>query len=160
MNQKPYQFALPSTVVVIMMALVSIFFLACASPSFAASTKKKAPAVERISAVDFTESRIKQLQTTLKVTEEQQVQWNSLTQVMRENAKELDNISRDKSEASKNMNAVEAMKFHSQITESRLEQQKKLIPAFEAFYTGLSDDQKKITDTIFRTGRYGKQKLN
>jgi hypothetical protein len=57
------------------------------------------------------------------------------------------------------MNAVERMKFHSQITESRLAQQKKLIPPFEALYTGLSDEQKKITDTIFMTGKHGKHEF-
>jgi hypothetical protein len=77
---------------------------------------------------------------------------------MRENAKEMDALTKDRAENTKNMNAVEQMKFHSQITASRLAQQKKLIPAFEALYAGLSDEQKKITDTIFRTGKHEKHK--
>jgi hypothetical protein len=50
------------------------------------------------------------------------------------------------------------MKFHSQITEAHLDQLKKFIPPFEAFYASMSDEQKKTTDTIFRTGEYGKRK--
>ncbi|RQW78382.1 MAG: hypothetical protein EHM51_00075 [Geobacter sp.] len=160
MNRKPYRIALPSTAIVMMMACASMFFLTCANPSFAATGKKKPTTVERTSAVDHTEGRIKLLGGALKVTEDQQVLWNNLTQVMRENAKELDTMSKDKSEITKTMNALEAMKFHSQITEFRLEQQKKLIPTFEAFYTSMSDEQKKVADTIFRTGRHGKQKIN
>jgi hypothetical protein len=56
------------------------------------------------------------------------------------------------------MNAVEHMKFHSQTTEAHLSQLEKLIPPFEAFYDSMSDQQKKTTDTIFRTGKHGKQK--
>jgi hypothetical protein len=56
------------------------------------------------------------------------------------------------------MNAVEHMKLHSEITKAHLDQLEKLIPPFEAFYDSMSDEQKKITDTIFRTGKHGKQK--
>jgi hypothetical protein len=74
---------------------------------------------------------------------------------MRENAKEMDAL---KAGDTKTMNAVEHMKLHLQYTEARLNQMKKLIPPFEEFYNSMSDAQKKSTDTIFRTGRYGKNK--
>lgn len=160
MNRKSYQAILPSTAIVILMACASIFFLTSANPSFAASGKKKSPTVERTSAADHAEARIKLLRSTLKITDTQQVLWNNLTQVMRENAKELDTMSKDKAEMTKSMNALESMKLHSQITEFRLEQQKKLIPAFEALYTSMSDEQKNVTDNVFRTGKHGKQKIN
>jgi len=44
------------------------------------------------------------------------------------------------------------MIFHSQITEAQSNQLKKFIPPFEALYNSMSDEQKKITDTTFRTG--------
>ena len=65
---------------------------------------------------------------------------------------------KERAESTKTMNAVEHMKFHSQITEAHLDQLKKLIPPFEAFYASMSDEQKNITDTIFRTGKHGKHK--
>lgn len=157
MNQKTLKRAVPATFVATMMALFSVFIFAGADPAFAATAAKKKPAVERMSAVDHTEARIKQLQDSLKITPAQQELWTNLTLVMRENAKEHDSLSKDKSEITKTMNAVEAMKFHSQMTESRLAQQKKLIPTFEALYVSMTDDQKKVTDEIFRTGRHGKK---
>ena len=158
MKQKVYQIAFPATLVVVMVAFLSTIFFANATLSFAASGKKKSSAVARTSAVDHTDARIKELKDALKITESQEELWNNLTQVMRENAKEMDALTKDRAENIKTMNAVEYMKFHSQITEAQLDQQKKLIPPFEAFYASLSDEQKKSTDTIFRTGKHGKHK--
>jgi len=159
MNRKYYQVAFPASLVVVLVAFFSIIFLTNANPSFAATAKKKAPAVARTSAVDRTEDRIKQLQSALKITEEQEVLWNNMTLVMRDNAKEMDALTKDRAETAKTMNAVEQMKFHSQLTETQLNHQKKFIPAFEALYTSMSDDQKKITDTLFRTGKHGKYRF-
>jgi periplasmic protein CpxP/Spy len=150
--------AFPVTLVVVMVAFLSTIFFANASLSFAASDKKKSPPVARTSAVDHTEAQIKQLQGALNITEAQKELWNNLTQVMRENAKDMDAFTKDRAENTKPMNAVEHMKFHSQTTQAHLDQLKKLIPPFEAFYASMSDEQKNITDTIFRTGKFEKRK--
>ncbi|KAB0663808.1 Spy/CpxP family protein refolding chaperone [Oryzomonas japonica] len=159
MNRKIYQAAFPAALIVAMAAFLSAIFFADATPSFAASGKKKPAVTARTSAVDYTEAKIKELQGALKITGAQEGLWNNLTLVMRENAKDMDAITKDYGEKTKTMNAVERMKFHSQITEAHLNQQKKLIPPFEALYASLSDDQKKTTDTIFRTGKHGKQRI-
>ena len=159
MNQKAYHVVFPVTLVVVMVAFLSLFFFASADSSFAASTKKKSTTVAKMTAVEHTEARIKELKSELKITEAQEVLWNNFAQAMRENAKDMDALTKDKAESSKTMNAVEHMKFHSQITEARLNQQKRLIPPFEALYAGLSDEQKKVTDTIFLTGKHGKHEF-
>jgi LTXXQ motif family protein len=158
MEQKAHHVAFPVMLTVVMAAFLSVIFFANADPSFAASGKKKSSAVTKTSAVEHTEAQIKELQSALDITAAQEGLWTKLTQVMRENAKEMDALNKDKAENIKAMNAVEYMKFHSQITEAHLNQTKKLIPPFEALYTSLSDEQKKSTDTIFRTGKHGKQK--
>jgi hypothetical protein len=159
MNQKAYRAVVPASLVVVMVAFLSVIFLAAADPSYAATGKKKPPVAARISAVDYTESQIKQLQSALNFTETQEVLWNGVTQVMRENAKVMDALTKDKAENFETMNAVERMKHHSQTTEAHLEQMKKLIPPFEALYSSMSDEQKKITDTTFRTGKHMKKKM-
>jgi biopolymer transport protein ExbB/TolQ len=162
MKQKTYQVAFPATLVVVMVAFLSIIFLANANSSFAATGKKKSPAAAVTSAVDHTEARIKQLKSALTITEDQEELWTSFTQVMRENAKDMDALTdaltKERAESTKTMNAVEHMKFHSQITAAHSDQMEKLIPPFEAFYSSMSDQQKNITNIIFRTGKYGKQK--
>jgi hypothetical protein len=70
----------------------------------------------------------------------------------------MDALSKERAENTNTMNSVERMKLHSQITETHLDQLEKLIPPFEAFYDSMSDQQKNITDIIFRTGKHGKSK--
>ena len=156
MKRKTY---FPAILVVVMVAFLSTIFFANANPSFAAPGKKKSSAIARPSAVAHTEAQIKQLQGALNITEAQQELWDNLTQVMRENAKDMDaltdSLRKERAEGTQNMNAVEHMKFHSRITAAHSEQLEKFIPPFEAFYDSLSDEQKKTTDTIFQTGRYG-----
>lgn len=159
MNRKDYQVAFPSALVVVIVAFLSTIFFANANLSFADSGKKKSSTVARTSAVEQTEARIKRLQDALKITKAQEELWNNLTQVMRENAKDMDALTKDRAENAKTMNAVEHLKFHAQITEAHLAQLKKFIPPFEALYNSMSDEQKKIADTIFRTGKHGKHKI-
>ena len=160
MKRKAYQIAFSASLIVVMVAFLSTIFFANTNPSFAASVKKKSSVVAITSAVDYTEARIKQLQGSLKITKDQEELWNNLTQVMRENAKDMDaltdDLAKEKAEGTKNMNAVEHMKFHSQIAEAHSDQLKKFIPPIEALYSSMSDEQKNITDKIFRTGIYGK----
>jgi hypothetical protein len=159
MKRKVYQVAFPATVIVLMLLLLSTVFLANADTSFAASGKKNTAEVARTTAVEHTEGQIKQLQDALNITETQKALWNNLTQVMRENAVEMDALSKARAENRKNLNAVEHMKFHAQTTEAQLGQMNKLIPPFEALYSVMTDDQKKSTDAIFRTGKYAKRKM-
>lgn len=154
MKQKTYPVVFPVAPVVVIMAFLSVIFLTNADLSFAAAKHKKSSAVT--SAVTYTEAQIKQLQGALNITDAQKELWNNLTQVMRENAKEMDALTQGKVENIKAMNSVERLKFHSEIAEAHLNQLKKFIPPFEAFYNSMSDKQKKITDTILWTGKYGK----
>ena len=161
MKQKDYIVTFPITLVVVIVAFLSTIFFANANVSYAAAKKKSSPVV-RMSAVDYTEAQIKQLKGALKITADQEELWNNLTEVMRENAKDMDvltdSLHKERAESTKVMNAVEHMKYHSEITKAHSEQLDKLIPPFEAFYDSLSAEQKKITNTIFETGRYGKSK--
>jgi hypothetical protein len=158
MKRKAYQIVFSATLVLVIVAFLSAIFFANPNHSFAASGKKKSSEVARISAVEHTETQIKQLQGTLNITDDQKELWNKLTSVMRENAKDMEALAKERAENAEPMNAVEHMKLHSQITEAHLAQMKKLIPPFEAFYNSMSDQQKNITDMVFQTGKYEKHK--
>jgi hypothetical protein len=158
MERRTNAFAFPVKLVVVMVALFSAVFLANATLSQAASTKKKS-AAPAITAVDQTESRIKKLSVALNITDDQEVLWNKVTFVMRENAKDMDALSKTRAEQPQAMNAVDRIKFHSQMTAAQLDQQKKFIPPFEALYDSLSDTQKTTLDTIFRTRKHGKHAI-
>jgi hypothetical protein len=157
MKRKAYQMVFPVALVVGMVTFLSAIFMADATLSYASSGKKSVVATK--TAVDYTESRIKQLSRAIKITAGQELLWSSVTQVMRENAKEMDALSKVRAEKAETMNSVEQIKFHSKVTEAQLAQQRKFIPPFEAFYASMSEGQKKITDNIFRTGKYGKERI-
>ena len=158
MERKSYQVVFPAKLVVATVAFLSAVFMANVTLSHAASGKKKATEVSK-TATDYTESRIKQLKSAIGITEDQEVLWGNVTQAMRDNAKDMDALSKVRAEKAKTMNAVEHMKFHSQMTQAQLDQQKKFLPPFEALYASLSDAQKATTDEIFRTGKHGKHKI-
>jgi len=156
MERRAHHITFPGILVAVTVAFLSAGFMVEATVSSAA-TKKSSVAPK--TAVEFTESRIAQLRTALNITEDQTMVWNNLTRVMRENAKDMDALSRERAEKTRTMNAVEHVKFHSRVTEAQLDQQKKFIPAFEALYASLSDAQKATIDSIFRTGAYGKHRI-
>jgi TolA-binding protein len=158
MERKIYSVFVRMTLVLVMAALLSTIILASANISFAASGQKRTQTMTRTSAVEYTEAQITQLQGSLNITEAQQPLWNNMTQVMRENARDMDDLNKERAEQTAPMNAVEHMKFHSQVTQSHLSQTNKLIPPFEAFYDSMSDQQKNITNIVFSTGKYGRSK--
>lgn len=162
MKRNADQFAFPATLIAVMAVFLAVIFFAHADLSYAAAGKKKTSAVARTSAVEYTEAQIKQLQDALNITKDQEALWNNLTLVMRENAKNMDAFSdarkKQRAEGTKTLNSVEHMKLHRDITKAHFDQMEKLIPPFEAFYSSMSEEQKNITDNVFRTGKYGKQK--
>ena len=159
MNRRAYQVFSPVTLVVVMVAFLTAIFLANANTSSAASGKKKSSAVARTSAVEHAEARIVELQGALKFTDDQEPLWSNLTLVMRDNAKSMDALTKDRADNKKTMNTVEYMKYQSQITGTRSEQMKRFIPPFEVLYASLSDDQKTTIDALFRTGKHGKHRM-
>ena len=158
MKQKQYQVAFSAALVVVMVVFLSTVFFANASCSFAAEAKEKSTTVTETTAVEYAEYQIKQLRDTLDITEAQENLWNNFILAMRENAKDMDAFTKERAERTRTANAVEHMKYHRQITEAHLNQMNKFLPPFEAFYGGMSDEQKKIIDNTFRTGKYEKRK--
>ena len=158
MKKRSNQFSRPVTHVVVMaIFLAAIFFtwsnLSIASPDESGSSTKVRP-----SRMERTEARIKDLETALKITPQQQGLWKALTQVMRDNAKALEDLAKARADKSKNMNAVDDLKSYSQFAQAQLEGLQKYIPAFEALYNSMSPEQKKNADALFKMGRHGRHK--
>ena len=102
MKQKAYQVVFPATIVVVLLAFLSTIFFANVNLSFSASGKKESSAVAGTSAIEQTDA--------------QEELWNNIAMLMWENAKDMD--IKVRAENAKTMNAVEHMKFHSEITEA------------------------------------------
>jgi protein CpxP len=96
------------------------------------------------------EKRISDLHRQLQITSAESTQWGQFAQVMRDNAKEIDQAYADRANKLDSMSAVDNMQSYAQIEQLRTQQVQKLVPAFQALYTSLSDQQKQTADAVFR----------
>ena len=130
-----------------------------ASPLFAASGEvlpqassqeaMTAPASDSAGTASV-EARIKELHKRLHITDAQKTQWDSLAQVMRDNAKAMVDLQQQRAAEKRSMTAVDVVKSYASVIEAHEAGMKKFIPAFEALYNTMSDDQKKSADALFR----------
>jgi periplasmic protein CpxP/Spy len=97
------------------------------------------------------EARIKELHKKLRITPAQETQWNNLAQVMRANARTMQDLERKRAEDVKTISAVDVIKSYADVIEAHEAGMKKFIPAFEDLYSSLSAEQKKIADDLFRS---------
>jgi len=121
-----------------------------ASPEAMASPAPAATASEPAGTASV-EARITELHKRLRVSDAQKPQWDSLAQVMRDNAQAMADLQKQRAADVKSMNAVDAVKSYGSVIEAHDAGMKKFIPAFEALYNTMSDAQKKIADSLFRS---------
>ena len=152
------QFTYPTALAVAVVLLAFMVF-ASPSPSRAASPEPGVTTAGRVSKVDRVEARIKELHAKLKITPAQEELWNKVTQVMRDNAKEMEALIKARSEKASTMTAVDDFKSYSEIAEAHADGLRKFIPVFEPLYASMSDAQKKDADTLFHHhGHHGHTK--
>jgi hypothetical protein len=96
------------------------------------------------------ERRITDLHSRLHITSQQSQQWDQFAGVMRDNAKAMDDIYQQRAGKLGSMTAVDNMQSYAQIEQARAQDMQKLVPAFQALYDSLSDQQKKAADQMFR----------
>ena len=113
--------------------------------SHAASAKQPGQSMETL-----VESRIADLHSRLHITPEQSQQWDPFAQMMRDNAKAMDELYQQRAEKMNSMSAVDNMQSYAQIEQQRAQDVQKLVPTFQTLYNSLSDQQKKLADGMFR----------
>ena len=148
------QFTNPRTLVISAVVFLFTIAFAGANLSYAVSGHRGHKTMAKVSKVDRTEARIKDLHATLKITPAQEDLWNKVTEVMRENAKTMDALNQARSEKAKTMTAVEDLQSYSEVAQAHANGLKNFVPVFEELYASMSDDQKKDADTLFRHGSH------
>jgi protein CpxP len=96
------------------------------------------------------EARIKELHDKLHITAAQAPQWDAVTQAMRDNAKSMDALLKARAQTIKTASAIDDLHSYQALADAHSDGLKKFVPAFEALYGTMSDDQKKIADDVFR----------
>ncbi len=100
--------------------------------------------------IERAEARIKEMHEKLMITPAQEPQWENFVNAQRENAEKMSALIKKREESADKMNAVDDFKNYQAIAEAHEDGLKKIVPAFEKLYNVLSDDQKKIADSMFR----------
>lgn len=134
--------------------------LACSlamSGAFAQGAPAAAPAAASPTAEQHqarVEQRIAMLHTELKITPDQEAQWQQFADVMRQNGETMGKLFHQRM-AETNVSALDDMKQYAQIAQTHADDMAKLVAAFEPLYNGFSQQQKQVADVVFRQHRNG-----
>ena len=120
------------------------------SPPAASTSPLAGHPVPGKNAEERVERRIKELHAQLRITPAQQPQWDQFAEVMRENAREMDQAFQQRAQLFETMNAVQNMQSYERIAEEHAQRLQKLVPAFENLYNAMPDQQKRLADQVFR----------
>ncbi|HEY3911712.1 MAG TPA: Spy/CpxP family protein refolding chaperone [Stellaceae bacterium] len=125
-----------------------------ATPAPAASPMAASPMTSRPAAGQTAEQRVEghiaQLHAQLRITPAEQPQWNQFAAVMRDNARDMDQAFMQRAQQYSTMNALQNMQSYEQIAEAHAQHMQKLVPAFETLYNAMPEQQKRLTDQVFR----------
>ena len=121
-----------------------------AAPPAAASSPMAGHPVAGKNAAERVEHRINELHAQLRITPAERQQWDQFVEVMRENARDMDQAFIQRAQQFQSMNALQNMQSYEQIAEAHARHLQKLVPAFENLYNAMPDQQKRLADQVFR----------
>jgi periplasmic protein CpxP/Spy len=96
------------------------------------------------------EQRITRLHAALQITAAEEAQWQQFAEVMRDNARKMDQDYKDRAAKFDGLDALENMRSYAQIAQEHAEDSQRLVAAFEELYSAMTDAQKRIADQVFR----------
>jgi protein CpxP len=110
-------------------------------PAAANPTEEKTETVEQ---------RITNLHAALKITPEQESQWNKVAQAMRDNAANMEKLVTEKRRTGpQNMTAIDDLETYQKFAQQHVDGLKNLTSAFKSLYSTMDDGQKKNADQVF-----------
>jgi hypothetical protein len=95
------------------------------------------------------EQRIKTLHAKLKITSDQETDWNTVAQTMRDNETNIDQLIKARHANAASMTAIDDLQTYQQIAQAHADGLQKMASSFKTLYGDMSDDQKKNADTVF-----------
>ena len=121
----------------------------------AAAPQKKVAAGAMATKAETVEQRISSLHTALKITPQEEADWTSVAQAMRENAAAMQKLAADNTvQAPQSMTAVDDLKTYQKFAQAHVDGLKNLTSSFETLYDSMPDAQKKVADQVFQSSRH------
>jgi len=146
--------AMASAMPRIVMAAPTTSLLAQASPP-AAQTSRPAPPAAQHGPAARVDARIADLHKRLRISTGQEPQFTAFADVMRANAQTMEQLFQQRAQ-NRDRTAPGQLHWYAQLTTAHAEAINKLLPAFDALYASLSDQQKKAADAAFVPLRQGR----
>jgi len=124
-------------------------------PTQAAAPRTKAAAGAMATKAETVEQRITNLHTALKITPQEETNWTSVAQAMRENAAAMQKLAADSTvQVPQSMTAVDDLKTYQKFAQAHVDGLKNLTSSFEALYNSMPDPQKKVADQVFQSSHH------
>lgn len=120
-------------------------------PAAAAASPMADHPVPGKNAEERVENRIRELHAQLRITSAEEPQWNQFAEVMRDNARSMDQAFKERAQSFESMNAVQNMQSYEKLAQAHAQDLEKLVPAFQNLYDAMPDQQKQLADQVFRT---------
>jgi hypothetical protein len=121
-----------------------------APASAPAAAAAEAPASGAARYEQRVEQRITYLHSQLKITPQQETQWNAFAGVMRTNGETMAGLYEKRMSNTATKSAVEDMQQYATIAQAHADGMKKLVDAFDPLYSSFSPEQKQLADATFR----------
>jgi periplasmic protein CpxP/Spy len=99
---------------------------------------------------DSIEARLAEIKQRLNITAAQQPQFDKFADVLKQNAREMEALMQ-KELPSAPPGAVEGLRIAANFAQAEADNLKRLVPALEALYASLSEQQKHAADEMFST---------
>jgi periplasmic protein CpxP/Spy len=121
---------------------------AAASASSAAAQRPVKQMMRGMLPGQLVDGRIAFLKTELKITPDQEAQWQQVAAAMRQNADALDQAITNARGRYGNTNAVERMEIQGQFDKVRADNSARLLAAFKPLYASLSPAQQQMANEL------------
>ena len=95
------------------------------------------------------EKHIKELHAKLKITAEEEPQWDAVAKVMHENATQLDEVIDKRKANISTATAIDDLNAYADIAQAHADGVRKLSEAFSPLYASMPENQKKVADEVF-----------
>jgi LTXXQ motif family protein len=116
--------------------------------SAAVQTQEHHHAGPRMMPGQLVDGRIAFLQAELKITPQQEAQWQSVAAAMRQNANAFDQVISSGRQQRGAMDAVQRLTMREQFDKVRTENDERLLSAFKPLYASLSPEQQQIANQL------------
>lgn len=143
----------PCLMIAIMSIVWMIVSFSISNISFAEPNSPASNPLIKPSLVEHLDAHFAVLHDKLKITRDQESKWREFTQVMLENIQTMQVLEEKRQQSAGAMTALEDLKSYSTIANEHANGIKRFIPAFEALYNSMSEEQRRNADSLFLSQR-------